>query len=226
MRSSTPYFHLRTALIVALLCCAIFLTLFLCISIREPAAPETHEAEMTGTGVVLRYLSNAAGDIDKMLVSQNTDSAIFHFPPHVANQMEKIAPAGTDITFTTKAGRHKKDISVPEVVKITAVRSGEMITLKDFPPPPPDAGFKISLQGKPDLFINDDKGNIRGFRIDTTLIDAGPRLAPLLDRIRASEIIEIVGTKRSNDGGRINIYGRSVVHPQYIVIDSIRYYID
>ena len=56
-------------------------------------------------GIVINYAANKDDDIDKLVITSNNDSLLFHFPPHTAKLLLSVAAKNTAVHIWYTTGR-------------------------------------------------------------------------------------------------------------------------
>lgn len=219
---------------------AFFLLLILSVAgwfIYQPKHPALLDGKLSGhpvspgkqldiSGIVLAYGSNHDGDIDKILLSTDTDKVWIHFPPHTARQVTSAAPIHQSIRASVRQRglpAHHGD----KVYELEYLRSGSSkitVDLGQIPAPLARKGFDVEVKGHPSKNFEPDDQRQTNFVLAGKLILLPPHMAQeLLPIISSAKIILVKGLMRDSTEGFLSGSGLNVVKPSSIQIDSVTY---
>jgi hypothetical protein len=125
-------------------------------------------------GTVNRYTLTPRGDVDGLILADGTE---VHFPPHLSTQLVYAIKPGDAVTV-----RGLKAMTIPLVaaVSITNDRSGQTVTdngpgFGPGPKGPRQAGQPMTVQGRVQMTVHGQRGDVNGVVIeDGTILRLPP----------------------------------------------------
>lgn len=174
-----------------------------------PPPPSVDYQQPTATttkGAVAQYLLNPHGDVDGLLLTDNT---IVRFPPHLSAQLTATVKPQSAV----KIDGYSSVASTIRATSITDVASGKTIVDTPLaagapPPPPPDASAstELSASGTIKVLLHAPRGEVDGVILsDGTQVHFAPRNGEEMAKLL------VVGQPLAARGnGVTNQFGRSI----------------
>ncbi|GAB3745940.1 hypothetical protein [Spirosoma pomorum] len=180
------------------------------------------------SGRVLGYLANQVGDYDGLRLRTTTGVTWFHFPPHTAAQVLKLAPVGqtvvaTGIRYSPPPARTSDGQEAAPVYRLTSLVNRSRKTslqIADLPPPPPAQGKLAKAEGPLTGELRDDAGRLSALVTDQYVIDLKPHQSESIQALlEGVHRLGVVGYERTAVGF-VNKTGRKLIHPTALTING------
>ncbi|WP_421830912.1 hypothetical protein [Larkinella sp.] len=190
------------------------------------------------SGRVQGYLSNRIGDYDGIRLRTNAGEIRLHFPPHTAATIRRLAAAGQFISAQVEPEPPRPGPARPgsensptatvasresaggtyRIIQLKNPASGKAVRVADIPPPPPQLGRLIQIEGPLVKILRAETGQVIALLTDKYMIELKPhqgeQISALLGGVKR---LGVVGYERPTDGF-VNRSGRPLVFPTTLTI--------